>query len=475
MFESILEDKIYDISVYLEIPEILKIILNKNLKEKLYKLLYYKILFKNERIYKIYPYINLQKDIRIKEKITFLNNSYLLKNKFEFICPKEDNLDVLISYISSNPNLLISGGYTSSIYLEKEIDDESDFDIFIIDPSTRNIEMHNTELEYIHEFKILVDFIHDNYEIEEVIYDGVTVRTFILKHTKRKIQIICNFFKNVIDVLMNFDCSHVRCAYYMGDTYITYDCENSKKTKTTYFCKNIKYSRYIKTLKTNLKINNYINLNLLTPEKINEKRIYKIHLCKDLVNIINDKNVHKYNILIKQSNLTDSYTEPMSFILNRNNDLGMKEIDISTFKTPKEIYKFKKEHKYNQFEHFQSYFQDNPGFKFICKLKGRLGNIGYFAFQLYPYHFFPNEIQEFNNIFKNLSSFLPKKIIKECYNNNFIICNKQNTYYNEEFNFIKNNLNKDVEVTILLNINTYNMEAFIEHEWQLENSIIDIK
>ena len=102
-----------------------------------------------------------------------------------------------------------------------------------------------------------MDTVHQLYQIQTVEILGQNVITLNCLNCNRPIQIIHTGYKSLTEVLVSFDNSHNRCAFYRNKMLILPDAEHCKKTQTTYFFKNIKQRRYLKALKYGLKVTNY--------------------------------------------------------------------------------------------------------------------------------------------------------------------------------------------------------------------------
>lgn len=122
----------------------------------------------------------------------------------------------MIDYIDNHSNMAIIGGYMTSMYFEVPFFEESDIDIYIFESQLDSL----TDL---------INFLDDTYKIDSVEILGSSVRSFILKEFNRKIQVILVEKDNILDIMLTFDCTHNRCAYYLKNTYITFDAEYSKK------------------------------------------------------------------------------------------------------------------------------------------------------------------------------------------------------------------------------------------------------
>ena len=118
------------------------------------------------------------------------------------------------------------------------------------------------------EIRDFVNFLHSTYYIKTVTQEGGSCYTLTFENFSRKIQIISSSHYNIASALINYDNSHNRCAYYMGNTYVTPDAEISKNTGTTYFYTRITYKRYNKAIRYNLKILNKINKNIFNSDPI---------------------------------------------------------------------------------------------------------------------------------------------------------------------------------------------------------------
>lgn len=211
------------------------------------------------------------------------NNSLLVENYFSFV-PEEEFLP-LYKYLSVNSNISICGGYMTAMLFEREILSSSDMDIYIFGKSKEKI---------MTEFQNLIEFCGN----PEQYYIGPNVREITMHH--RKIQIILAECYSLTDILLSFDCSHVRNAYYMGKTYTTFDAIRSKENNTTFFTKNIKTRRALKVLKYGLQIINPIDENKITnytptekiPEKVNEN--HKFYPSKKWLNGYSENNQNNF-------------------------------------------------------------------------------------------------------------------------------------------------------------------------------------
>lgn len=201
--------------------------------------------------YKYYQHLNLYQKDRLKS-----DPNFLIKNEFPFIIENQQ-IQPLINYIDNNPNLAIIGGYITSMYFEFPFFEESDIDIYIFS------ENYNLNYDIFEDFVIFLD---KTYNIDEVEISGNSVRAFTFKNFNRKIQIILIGFNNILDIILTFDCTHNRCAYYLGNTYITFDAQYSKKYQQTYYFNKVRPTRYKKALKYKLKVINNV-------KKINIKNI----------------------------------------------------------------------------------------------------------------------------------------------------------------------------------------------------------
>lgn len=176
-----------------------------------------------------------------------IDNELMLKNEFTFVVENEEIVE-LINYLDTQPNMIITGGYISTMYFQKNFDKESDIDIYIFGENV------------LENFKNFLSFLDTTYNIDFVELLGSSVITFILKKLNRKVQIILSGFESILEIMLSFDCTHNRCAYYLTDTYVTFDCKYSKTYQKTYYFNRIRPSRYKKSLKYELKVVNDVEI-----------------------------------------------------------------------------------------------------------------------------------------------------------------------------------------------------------------------
>lgn len=141
----------------------------------------------------------------------------LLKNDFELVY--EDNTEKLFDYLKDQKDIICAGGYMTQMYYQIPFKKSSDIDLFI-----RSIESIRSTIEYIKENYNVISYSIINNVAINIICEGM-----------REIQIIYTNFDSVIELLSSFNASYMKNAYYMGDTYTTYDAKWTKDNKKTYF------------------------------------------------------------------------------------------------------------------------------------------------------------------------------------------------------------------------------------------------
>jgi hypothetical protein len=229
----------------------------KNNKEKFYwKLLHYKLFgdfygiemkkVSNDDIFLKYDI----KRIDMDKYFEVNSDDYLLKNEFEF--KGESKFDVLWKYLNINENVILAGGYMTSMLFDINIFPNSDIDLFIKKDSVMEV----------------IDFIRNNFNV--IRYEKLCslVMNIVLDNEMRNIQIIVKDFNKVSDLLDDFDMCHSKCAYYMGNVYHTYDAEYAKENKVTISFQNVRVDRKEKAEKYGLKL---FNKSIYYRELKNEK------------------------------------------------------------------------------------------------------------------------------------------------------------------------------------------------------------
>ena len=240
---------------------------------------------------------------------SMLDNSYLLMNEFDFIIEDQVYLP-LFNYIKTDAMLVIAGGYTTGMNFSRDFNEKSDIDIYILNSSNESLLK-------------LFDFIHNNYQIKSYIkYKSVITFKF---DNIRDLQIIFTSDVNVINILTKFDSAHNRCAYYLGNTYITYDAQYSKIINSTCIYKFSLQRRYLKIINYNLDIINKILTPLLLDETIldNEPILYDYNnykTCLQLDVFINwVNNYSREDVKERPSREFDIFNIPSGIYLTINN------------------------------------------------------------------------------------------------------------------------------------------------------------
>jgi hypothetical protein len=224
----------------------------KNNKEEFYwKLLHYKLFGDFHDI--PMTQVNNEKIVRTNMDDYFCVNSddYLLRNEFEF--KGESDYCKLWDYLKDNENVILAGGYMTSMLFGIDFFPTSDIDLFV----RRD------------RFMEVISFIRDNFDI--VRYEKVCslVMNIVLNDGRRNIQIIVKDFDKVSNLLDDFDMCHSKCAYYLGNTYHTYDAEYAKDNKVTMSFQNVRVDRAEKAEKYGLKLFNR-NMYFREPKGVEE-------------------------------------------------------------------------------------------------------------------------------------------------------------------------------------------------------------
>lgn len=247
---------------------------------------FYKILF--DRTYKLATISST----KIKYELKSMH--WLIPNIFKWT-NTDLKLEVLIEYIKSDENLCIAGGYTTLMFLNKNLDDcpNSDVDVFIIN---RTAEPKVT-------FDLLCEFISENYL--DVYFDQKgSVFNIKIPEINRTIQIIVSSFVSPTHVLISFDFSHNRSCYYLGQTYCLPDAIDALSKKTSYTVPNIKLHRLAKAKLLGLEISNMIvdddlfNLDKKSNTQLEEFKLIKKYECTPMkLGIFNSDYDYDYDIV----------------------------------------------------------------------------------------------------------------------------------------------------------------------------------
>lgn len=201
-----------------------------NNKEKFYwKLLHYKLF---GDFYKTIPLNrNLDSYFHIN------SDDYLIKNEFQF--KGENEFSKLWDNLTHNKNVILAGGYTTSMFFEQDFFESSDIDLFVNKQNSFE----------------LINFIKNNFDVIGYEIISENVMTMFIKNL-RPIQIIIKNFKNVSNLLDDFDLCHLKCAFYLGNTYFTFDAKYAKENKITMSFQNVRIDRTEKAKKFGLSIFN---------------------------------------------------------------------------------------------------------------------------------------------------------------------------------------------------------------------------
>ena len=167
------------------------------------------------------------------------------------------------------------------MYYNKNLADypDSDIDIFIIGSDS------------VETSKAILHFINKTYKAE--FSKDETVIDIKIKGYSRSIQIIVTQYQNINKLLYNFDAGYIKCALYLGVTYITFDAKYSMEKNMTHL-KYFKHNRINKTLKKEIQIYNYNHSTILTNNMTTNKVCKKYYKCDNNFNVIAVKNFATY-------------------------------------------------------------------------------------------------------------------------------------------------------------------------------------
>lgn len=201
----------------------------------------------------------------IEHKKILLSNTFLLKNHFKWII-EHDALKDFYYYINKNPNICIAGGYPTLQYLEKKLCNypNSDIDVYILGDKPK--------LTFIN----LLNYLNNICGIIKIVRVGNSgaILNIKVESIDRIIQIIGTVNKHITQVIGQFDASHVKCCYYLGNTYITLDAKYAKDRNMTYFNKNHQViSRLNKAHNLGLQIHGLPNYKILKDQSIKPFRL----------------------------------------------------------------------------------------------------------------------------------------------------------------------------------------------------------
>jgi hypothetical protein len=210
----------------------------KSKKEEFYwKLLHYKLFGEFYGI-KMKNTSSLRTERTCMDKYFGVNSDdYLIKNEFDF--KGEPEFYKLWEYLKDNENVILAGGYMTSMLFGIDFFSNSDIDLFVRKDRVMDV----------------IDFVRYNFNI--VRYEKLcSLVVNIVLDGMRNIQIIAKDFDKVSHLLDDFDMCHSKCAFYMGDTYHTYDAKYTKENKITMSFQNVRVDRSIKAAKYGLKLFN---------------------------------------------------------------------------------------------------------------------------------------------------------------------------------------------------------------------------
>ena len=152
-----------------------------------------------------------------------LSDRFLLKDKFKYLY--NNKLKAFYDFIKNNKHICIAGGYPSLMFLGKDLKDypDSDIDIYVMENYTTN------------ETLKLIQFLDNNYAIKMTTHKNSTsVFNVKIDVCSRVLQVIITNMKNIQTILGSFDMGYIKCALYMGHTYVTYDAIYSKNINMTH-------------------------------------------------------------------------------------------------------------------------------------------------------------------------------------------------------------------------------------------------
>jgi len=215
----------------------------KNKEEFYWKLLHYKLfgdfygIKMKKIIYNLKTFESETKRICMDKYFGINSDDYLIKNGFEF--KGELCFFSLWEYLKCNENVILAGGYMTSILFDIKFFSNSDIDLFVRKDKVMEV----------------IDFIRDNFNV--IRYEKLCSLVInIVLDGMRNIQIIVKEFDKVSHLLDDFDMCHSKCAFYMGNTYHTYDAKYAKDHKITMSFQNVRVDRSEKAERYGLKLFN---------------------------------------------------------------------------------------------------------------------------------------------------------------------------------------------------------------------------
>lgn len=244
----------------------------------------------NKSIY--YKYLHLYLYSKYYGKLN--SNDYdftLLKNDFELVY--EDNTKKLFDYLEDKEDIICAGGYMTQMNYRLPFKKSSDIDLFI-----RSIEAIRSTIEFIKETYTVISYTVINSVAINIICEGM-----------REIQIIYTNFNSVIELLSSFNASYMKNAYYMGDTYTTYDAKWTKQNKKTYF--------YTSARQNQIEKISYYDLEVIYDFKTFRVENKIIELETKIEQTFDETNITIYKYIINSNILPEDVLESLTKIASR--------------------------------------------------------------------------------------------------------------------------------------------------------------
>lgn len=240
--------------------------------------------------------------------IKLVSNSYLIKTDFTPIISQypETFRDVLDKILDC-PLFCIGGGFPTQCYLNRELKESSDIDVFILGGSLMDeSESSETRKNCKKEFEDLINWFSKKYHNTVIKTIGYNNSIFNVSspNVPYTIQFIFTSYRTLSEVLTSYDSSHNRCGMYLREHFVLPDAQLSISKMTTYFYNTFKTSRFRKARELGFTIYN------LTEEQ-------NIKLLKDAYRILPTE-VRKTHSVFSLKHLL--VNRPIKFILEWRNE-----------------------------------------------------------------------------------------------------------------------------------------------------------
>jgi len=281
--------------------------------------------FTNDDDINDYEYILNTKPRKIKKYSEYVKNAFIF-NDSEYPILKK-----IFDYISKIDHMMISGGYTSLQFHEKNLNDfpNSDIDVYIFKNETSHQErlcIFEKFLNYLKNEFIIEDItsccfndpksdsIDDSHELDpRKKYHYCPIYNIKIKDLPRIIQIIGIDSGSIQEIMDSYDSSYCQTAVYCGVTYVSRSAMICKKTNTNTYYKSYPYdTRVEKSEKYGFKNINYSKTvkkkNILFNNKYTvESAIRCFTISKSWVKIYNGDAIKTTNKIFENINM-DSFS-----------------------------------------------------------------------------------------------------------------------------------------------------------------------